>query len=1209
MSVRRIIPDEVRRRQAAASDPGAAAFVAANAGSGKTHVLAQRVIRLMLQGGSGGVDPSRILCITFTKAAAANMAVRVFDTLRSWIALDDAELDAAMRDIGVTTIDAATRMRARTLFAAALEVPGGLKVQTIHAFCTRILQQFPFEADVAARFTVLEERVQSEMLERATLDVLLRGAAAPASEVGQALKVAVAAAADSTFREIVREATAKRHDFGRWIEGAGSVTGALAQLSATLGIAADDTLAACERDIVEGPLLPSSQWAEMATVLSGSPSKNDKDQGERLWRALEQVGREQVENYLSVFFTGSNGPRKSLLTNSPAARRPELAQRLADEQARIVGLDARRKAIICRDRTAALVTIAVEVIVRYRDEKDRRGLVDYDDLIDKTLRLLSAAPPGWVHYKLDLGLDHVLIDEAQDTSEKQWEIIKRLTAEFAAGAGARGLIKRTVFAVGDEKQSIFSFQGAAPREYDAALRYFKKQYELSEVAWRVVRFDHSFRSGENVLGAVDEVFRPAAVYRSITSDPGGMLAHQALPHAVPGHVEIWPLMEPDPSPDMEAWTAPFDAVLETSAPVKLAQKIAKTVRQMINGGTPIGADRRRVSAGDVLVLVRQRGTLFTALIRALKNAGVEVAGADRMTLTEHIAVIDLMMLADALLLPDDDLALAIALKSPLFGLDDDQLFKLAHGRRASLRASLAAHDATVAACAQADALLKRCAVRARHDTPFAFFAWLLGPEHGRRKIYARLGLEAADALDEFLEMALAYERQETPSLQGFLAWLRAADTLVKRDMEVARDEVRVMTVHGAKGLEAPVVILADTTTPPRGTHPPRLLMVPRPKAKPGAPPCIVWAGRSADDVAAVAAARTAVLEEYEHEHRRLLYVAMTRAAERLIVCGYEGKKARPTGCWYNLVRDALVGKPECEEIGDGDAKIWRYVRRALPAEQLTFALSHGTTPLEVPAWLTAPVAAQAAGPVLLSPSQAYDDEHPPLKGEGRTAAGGPGWGDSGAISPASHSLNRPHPRPAAAAADLPPPGGGEAREARAKAMLRGTLLHRLMQALPEIAPERRETAARAFLERNAAPLDVAERERIAGRVLALLADPQFAQLFAAGSRAEVPVVGRLRRAGRPDIIVSGQIDRLAVTAEAVLIADYKTNRLPPQAGEAPPPAYVQQLALYRAVLSHLYADRAIRAALIWTEIPAVMEIPAAALDEAFCPRHLHVTAP
>ena len=305
---------------------------------------------------------------------------------------------------------------------------------------------------------------------------------------------------------------------------------------------------------------------------------------------------------------------------------------------------------------------------------------------------------------------------------------------------------------------------------------------------------------------------------------------------------------------------------------------------------------------------------------------------------------------------------------------------------------------------------------------------------------------------------------------------------------------------------------------------------------------------------------------------------------------HEGKKARPTGCWYNLVRDALVGKPECEEIGDGDAKIWRYVRRALPAEQLTFALSHGTTPLEVPAWLTAPVAAQAAGPVLLSPSQAYDDEHPPLKGEGRTAAGGPGWGDSGAISPASHSLNRPHPRPAAGAADLPPPGGGEAREARAKAMLRGTLLHRLMQALPDIAPERRETAARAFLERNAAPLDVAERERIAGRVLALLADPQFAQLFAPGSRAEVPVVGRLRRAGRPDIIVSGQIDRLAVTAEAVLIADYKTNRLPPQAGEAPPPAYVQQLALYRAVLSHLYADRAIRAALIWTEIPAVMEI-------------------
>ncbi len=226
--------------------------------------------------------------------------------------------------------------------------------------------------------------------------------------------------------------------------------------------------------------------------------------------------------------------------------------------------------------------------------------------------------------------------------------------------------------------------------------------------------------------------------------------------------------------------------------------------------------------------------------------------------------------------------------------------------------------------AAADALLNRCAEMARRATPFAFFAWLLGPELGRRRMFARLGVEAADALEEFLELALDYERQEPPSLQGFLAWLRSAEAVVKRDMEIGRDEVRVMTVHGAKGLEAPVVILADTTTPPAGAHAPGLLAVPRPRTAPETPPCLVWPGRKKDDVAAVATARGRGEADAEDEHRRLLYVAMTRAAERLIVCGCQGVMHRPAGCWYDLIVEGLAGMPGFEEIGEGDARVWRY---------------------------------------------------------------------------------------------------------------------------------------------------------------------------------------------------------------------------------------------------------------------------------------------
>jgi ATP-dependent helicase/nuclease subunit A len=1215
----RIIPDTVRLQQTAACDPAASVFVSANAGAGKTHVLAQRVIRLMLDGGPDGVDPGKILCITFTKAAAANMATRVYDRLKGWIALGDDALDGAIREIGVTEIDAAKRRRARRLFAQALDTPGGLKVQTIHAFCTRVLQQFPFEADVAAHFRVLEDRARNEMLERTRMAVLLDAAAAPDKGLGRALTAATAAAADMTLVKMLGEAVAERGKFAAWIEGGRGR--ALAQLSAALGVGVDDDLAQIDKQIVDGPHLPLSHWADVAAVFA-TGSRHDREQAARLSAALASSGDERIERYFEVFVTAEREPRKKLITRDLAAGDPELLANLSAEQGRIASLMAQRGGVVCRDRTAALAALAVEVLRRYTQEKERRGLLDYDDLIDKTHRLLTECDPSWVHHKLDLGLDHVLIDEAQDTSEKQWDIVKRLVSEFGAGAGAGPPRRRTVFAVGDEKQSIFSFQGAAPREYDAARRHFERRFTGTDVAWRFLRFDHSFRSGNNVLGAVDAVFREPGIYQSITADTSGGPVHLALPDAVPGIVEIWPLVEPQPAPDLTAWEAPFDAVSETSPQVKLAARIAQTVRGFIDGATPVGYERRPMRYGDVLVLVRQRGPLFGAVIRALKNAGVAVAGADRLVLTEHIAITDLMALADAVLLAQDDLALAVALKSPLFGLNDDLLFELAHGRRGSLREALAERAAERQAFAAADALLSRVSERARHDSPFAFFAWLLGPEQGRAKIFARLGLEAAEALDEFLELALTYENYQAPSLQGFLAWLRGAATEVKRDMETTRDEVRVMTVHGAKGLEAPVVILADTTTPPRGAHPPTLIELAPPGpplhagdrgagvARAGAtPPCIAWAPRRDGDVEAVARAREAMLDEHEHEHRRLLYVAMTRAAERLIVCGCQGKHKVNDGCWYKLIETALRDQPGFEEIADGDARLWRYRKTAaLPRSE--FCAPVPSPPDPVCADRGGRAQPAPTGGARLSPSPGTglldfgassvtaignrllgsreDAAEPalPVWLTSQVAATAPG----ARVSPSS-ALPEAAPRRRGAAAE----------QAQTAALARGTLIHRLLQSLPDIAPERREAAALGFLARAGAKFSAGERSLFADQVLAIIADRRFAALFAPGSRAEVPVVGRLGRGGGPQFPVSGQIDRLAITADAVLIADYKTNRDPPKTVEEALSThwhYVGQLALYRAVLGKIHAGRPVRAALLWTETPALMELPAVKLDEA-----------
>ncbi|MGY3077610.1 ATP-dependent helicase/nuclease subunit A [Bradyrhizobium sp. LM6.10] len=806
----RPIPDEVRARQARASDPTASAFVSANAGSGKTHVLVQRVIRLLLS----GVPPEKILCITFTKAAAANMAERVFTTLGHWVTLDDTALDAAIKAVGIPHPNSKLRREARKLFACALETPGGLKVQTIHALCTRLLQQFPFEANVPARFAVIDDRDQTDMMERANLKVLLEAARDPDSVTGRALLTAMASAADVTFKEVVREACLSRDHFMAWTDEAGNAELAAAQMAAALGVDASDRIEDVETEILDGPFLPRSRWDDIAFALEDG-SKSDNDQSGRLREAKVFSGGAQVDAYLGVFLTDEKLPRKAVLTKKFCDHNPSVARLFESEAQRLSGLVEKRRAVTMRDRTAALLHIATAAAANYRREKQERGLLDYDDLIDKTLAMLNRVSSGWVHYKLDRGVDHVLIDEAQDTSPRQWEIVAHIISEFTAGEGAREGLNRTVFAVGDEKQSIFSFQGAEPREFDRRRYDLRRKFEAANLKFDPVSFNYSFRSGAAILHSVDQVFREETIYRSIHAEKAYPV-HNALADAGPSVIELWDLAIADERQEIEGWRAPFDGVAATSPEVKLARRIQTEIKRLVESGTLTGheGERRPLRYGDMLILVRRRGNAFDAVIQALKHANVPVAGADRLKLTEHIGIIDLMNLADALLLPQDDLALAVALKSPLFGLDDDDLFQLAWDRKGSLRRALGEHASTSDKFSTVLRRLEACEVRSREETPFAFYAWLLGGDGGRARILRRLGHEANDALDEFLELALNYERKAPASLQGFMAWLRSADTEVKRDMEISRDEVRVMTVHGAKGLEASVVFMVDTTSSP-----------------------------------------------------------------------------------------------------------------------------------------------------------------------------------------------------------------------------------------------------------------------------------------------------------------------------------------------------------------------------------------------------------
>lgn len=1156
------VPEDTRRRQTRASDPAASVWVGANAGSGKTYVLTQRVVRLLLS----GTDPGRILCLTFTKAAAAQMAVKVFDTLAEWTRIDDDLLRDRLRGLEGRSVDAETLTRARRLFARALETPGGLKIQTIHAFCEALLHQFPLEANVAGHFEVVDDRGQAELLAASRSDLLHRTASEPGGALGEALDMAMAQASDMAVLEAIDELVAGRDDLIRWIRANGTLDNALKRLRRQFGVADDDTADAVLAEMPRSDDFPRSYLDDLLPALENS-GQSDRSLAERLRSALSETEIDRrAEAWQAVFFTTTGAPRKRLVTKKIAERFADIDTRFEREVSRLSALRQRYRAISTLDATVAITRLAEAVVANYEARKAALGLLDFNDLVVRAADLLSRSDAArWVQYKLDLGLDHVLIDEGQDTSPRQWQVIRRLVGEFFAGEGIHERVP-TIFAVGDEKQSIYSFQGAAPRLFGEMRRRFKAEAADAGRLFHDERLHLSFRSTPDVLAAVDTVFAAPHVYDGL-SQPAEATVHEAVRRRDPGLVEIWPLVEAEPVVEPQDWRQPLDHDGPAEPARRLADRIADTIAGWIATGARLEGTGKRIAPGDILVLVRKRGPFVEALNRALKDRRVAAAGSDRLVVSDHIAVQDLVSLGRAVLLPADDLSLAEVLKSPVVGLDEAALYDLAHRRAPDepLSEALAARRRDPVFAAAHD-LIAAARMRADLVDPYAFFAGILGPGGARARFRARLGAEVDEVLDEFLSLALGYEQTATPSLEGFLAWLAVAPTEIKRQQESEAREVRVMTVHGAKGLESPVVFLVDACSAPfHPSHTPKILPC-RPADAPDGPPAPVWTPRTA----VATEWRDTAVADYragqEEEYRRLLYVAMTRAADRLIVCGFRGKNEPQPGVWYRLVGDAL--RPAAETVYDeqGGVLAWQWRKTAYPAKPSVDVDRSGPEKPAEPAWLVEPVAPR---PVLrpLSPSTALADA-------GDDA--GP-WSDADADADED-----------AVTASL----AGETPAQR-----RGRLVHLLLQHLAGLDRGERRPAAERILVHVAPALAGDGRTALIDEVTAVLGHPDFAHVFDGKSRAEVTVAGSLNTAGG-DLPVSGQVDRLVVTDDAVLIVDFKTNRRIPRGLEEISAGYVLQLALYRHLLAELHPGRAVRAALLWTRGPELTEIPKPMLDAA-----------
>ena len=1110
-----MLRDEATERQVQAANPSASTWLSANAGSGKTRVLTDRVARLLLR----GVLPQHILCLTYTKAAASEMQNRLFKRLGKWAMRGDDDLRKDLAELGISgQLDDAALSNARTLFARAIEAPGGLKIQTIHSFCSSILRRFPLEARVSPLFKEMEERA-ADMLREDVVETMAQGpdaallAGVSRHFTGEDLNV------------LTREITGRRHAFTKPLS--------VAEVLEKLGHDRNLTLDAIAQRVFLGG--EADLFEELVPILRAS-GVNDNKLADAL-SLIDTLDASALPVLERVLLTGKDAKSPfsakidSVPTKGIQKANPQLINQLTPLMLRVEDNRERRLAVLAAERAAALSAFACRFVELYEKQKQLRGWLDFDDLILRTRDLLEDKYVAeWVLYRLDGGIDHILVDEAQDTSPVQWQVIERLAQEFTSGSGARNDVERTIFVVGDKKQSIYSFQGADPAEFDRMREEFERRLKPSGKTLNNLGLEFSFRSSQAILRLVDATFKPFH-NNGFPQDT----SHRAFHGDLPGRVDLWPMVASSESAEKDAWYQPVDRKGETHHDVVLANNIADQIARMIAEKETIPAEKPKnsdlypqvpVQPGDILILVQRRSGLFHEIIRACKARDLPVAGADRLRVGGELAVKDLAALLRFLDTPEDNLSLATALRSPLFGWSEQALFDLAH-RRTSTHLWRALRDREAD---YPDTMKTIWDLMENADflRPYDLIERILTRHDGRRKLLSRLGTEAEDGINALLTQALAYERSSVPSLTGFLVWMETDDLEIKRQMDSAGNRIRVMTVHGSKGLEAPIVILPDTAKRDSNN---RSNLIDLDDVS-------LWAPKKDDTPEALANQQEKKKSSELEERLRLLYVAMTRAEKWLIVAaaGDLGKDGR---AWYEIIQSGLrsIGaEPFDFPVGQG----LRYTHGDWQGPKVDHKAEKESTLPDLPEFFRSPAPTPPETRKSLSPSD---------------------LGGAKAL-----------------------PGDAGLDEEAAKR--RGTWIHLLLEHLPAYPEQSWNEIARTVLASHETPPADTEIANLLNEARGVLKNSEFTHLFSADTLAEVAVTSCLG-SNR----LHGIIDRLIVAPDRILAVDFKTNATVPETPEGTPLGLLRQMGAYAHALSQIYPNRPIETAILWTRDAKLMSLP------------------
>ena len=1175
-------PDLPQRK---ASDPGASVWLTANAGTGKTKVLTDRVLRLMLDGNA----PEDIMCVTFTTAAAALMQKRIRRELSVWATCQEAELEKRLKTLTGKKPDTATKDRATRLFARFLEAPEGVKIQTIHALAQTIIQKFPIEAGVTPSFSVMDEEDSQNLLRDAQAEILKSVEMNPNSDLAAAVQAITPEVGEDAFIGLVREIVGNRKKFRRILDDHGGLSDTIDAVHTYLDI--DPELSGADirymtgasdgGSVIDGPDIDGLKEA-VTVMMAGSETDRKKAEVLTVW--LEASAEERLlmfEEYSALFLTADGNKRKTLATKKCES----IIDVMEEEARRLVHIQEEIRTANVARGTRSLLTLGDAILKSYETRKAAMNYLDYDDLIAKAGAFLADDQRAdWVLDKISGELSHILVDEAQDTSPNQWAIVAALMKGVYANPGKGA--EKTIFVVGDEKQSIFSFQGADPHEFMRRKKFFETLVKSNGGTWRDVDMDIPFRSTPAVLQAVDAVFKNPEAANGLKADEKTKIKHVSYRQGQAGMVEVNPpMIGRSAKSDIEPWSLPdtMEDIQETS--LDMAEEIAERIKNWLDSGEHLESRNRAMIPSDIMILVRRRSEFVNYLVRALKKREVPVAGVDRMVLSEQLAVKDLLALGEVMLHPSDDYKLAVVLKSPLIGLTDKQLENLALGRDETLWERLEKKAASRAKAnapyKQAYEYLHALQEKLERKNLYSFYSDILfqscpaSDQSGLSAIYKRLGNEAEDPMVEFLNALERFKKDNPPSLQSFIRWLDAGEAEIKREMnlETAEPKVGIMTVHGAKGLEAPVVIMADTMGVPSDNVAarPRLLWPMEDRKVP------LWVASTGQENAVFKIEKEKIEKERDDEYKRLLYVAMTRAADRLHVYGYQNRKDVRDMSWYNLIKKGLIdnagkaitySEPEtrdeknAQKDDDFDPVITLRTEQAEKPQPDGLKARDRQKKTTLPDWARIPPKPEKEAYPSFTPSQALKEQ-----------------------KSANDNTERKWPSPL------------NVDEKSFDVFQRGNATHNLLEFLPRVKETKRDETAKKFLAQSDFNFSAKQQKEIWTQVKDILDDQTYDFIFGKNSKAEVTVTGLVEVNGVMHQL-NGQVDRLVVTNDEVWIIDYKSNAKIPDTLKDVPDLYAVQMAAYQHVMQQVYPDKKIRCALLWTRTPKLQELSAASLKRA-----------